>query len=223
MFGRELLRLKRRRVRDHQAGTLGWAARNVAHEAGTLGLLATALTLTTGNAVGVVKRSHLVRLAYKRMKGLRSDELTILARDYFQEVLRHRIYPQARAEMERHREEGRRVVIVSTGMQLVIEPVCEELPVDDVIAVHLVAPKGVLNGDVIGPLWGKDKAQAVRDYAHARGVSLPKSYAYSDHYSDLQFLQLVGHPVAVNPDFRLHVHARRREWTVAKWTHQVLD
>lgn len=220
LFGKELLRMRRRRLRERQPGTVGWAARNLVYEAGTLGLIAGAFALTAGHMAGVVKRSQLVRLAYGRLRGLDHDELRLLARDYFNEFLLERVYPQAVKEMRKHKAAGRRVVVVSTGMHIVIDPAQDHLPVDDVIAVHLVAPDGKLNGDVIGPLWGREKAVAVKEYAHARDLSLPRSYAYSDHYSDHEFLQLVGHPVAVNPDVRLRLTAARKRWKIETWRHK---
>ncbi len=38
--------------------------------------------------------------------------------------------------------------------------------------------------------------------AAKRGIDLSESYAYSDSESDLPMLELVGNPVAVNPDSR---------------------
>jgi len=42
------------------------------------------------------------------------------------------------------------------------------------------------------------------------GIDLAASYAYSDSITDLPMLELVGHPVAVNPDRELAACARTR-------------
>ncbi len=59
---------------------------------------------------------------------------------------------------------------------------------------------------------GEGKAQAVRELAQADQLDLAASTAYSDSYSDVPFLEAVGHPVAVNPDRRLRKIARLRGW-----------
>ena len=46
----------------------------------------------------------------------------------------------------------------------------------------------------------------------AAALDLAASTAYSDSYSDVPFLEAVGHPVAVNPDRRLKKIARLRGW-----------
>jgi alcohol-forming fatty acyl-CoA reductase len=49
-------------------------------------------------------------------------------------------------------------------------------------------------------------------------VELADCHAYGDSLADLPLLELVGHPHAVNPDFRLAREARRRRWAVEEWT-----
>ncbi len=58
------------------------------------------------------------------------------------------------------------------------------------------------------------KADAIREMAVAEALDLASSYAYSDSITDLPMLELVGHPVAVNPDRDLARVAREREWEV---------
>jgi phosphoserine phosphatase len=41
-----------------------------------------------------------------------------------------------------------------------------------------------------------------------------KSFSYSDSISDLPMLSIVGHPVAVNPDFRLKQTALQHDWAI---------
>lgn len=217
LFAKELLRLARRRIRDEEPGTVAWAGRVLQFEARTLGLLGFGGLLKLGSKVGLVKRSETLRRVYRFLRGLAVDDLRVLAQDFFDEVLVDRVFVEAREEMKRHREEGRRVVVVSTGMHLLIDEAKRHLPVDDVIAVSLLAHKGVLTGKVQGPLWGRDKAREVRKYAHERNLSLPLSYAYTDHHSDLHLLRLVGNPVVVNPNLALAWEAKRRRWNRADW------
>jgi putative phosphoserine phosphatase/1-acylglycerol-3-phosphate O-acyltransferase len=55
---------------------------------------------------------------------------------------------------------------------------------------------------------------AVRRWARHAGVSLDDSFAYSDSVYDLPLLSAVGHPHAVNPDFRLLPLAVLQRWPV---------
>ena len=61
------------------------------------------------------------------------------------------------------------------------------------------------------------KARAIEALAEREGIDLASSYAYSDSESDLPMLQLVGHPVAVNPDRELAQVARDHGWQVLRF------
>ena len=62
--------------------------------------------------------------------------------------------------------------------------------------------------------YGRGKADALRELAAAEGFDLGESTAYSDSYSDVPFLEAVGHPVAANPDRKLRRIAAERGWPV---------
>jgi phosphoserine phosphatase len=61
---------------------------------------------------------------------------------------------------------------------------------------------------VAGPL----KAQLIRHHARSHEHELDDCFAYSDSYSDVPMLSTVGHPAAVNPDFRLKLLAKAYGW-----------
>ena len=46
------------------------------------------------------------------------------------------------------------------------------------------------------------------------GINLSRSYAYSDSITDLPMLEIVGEPVAVNPDKDLRKIAEERDWQI---------
>jgi hypothetical protein len=54
----------------------------------------------------------------------------------------------------------------------------------------------------------------MRSLAHERGYDLAECYAYSDSQTDLPMLEIVGHPVAVNPDSELRKVAVERGWPI---------
>jgi phosphoserine phosphatase len=61
---------------------------------------------------------------------------------------------------------------------------------------------------------GVGKATALRELAATDDIDLAESTAYSDSYSDVPFLEAVGHPVAANPDRKLRRIAAERGWPV---------
>jgi phosphoserine phosphatase len=74
---------------------------------------------------------------------------------------------------------------------------------------------GRYTGRLVGePLHGLAKVEAVRALAQREGLDLTRCAAYSDSANDIPLLSLVGHPCAVNPDWRLRAHARAQGWQI---------
>ena len=67
-------------------------------------------------------------------------------------------------------------------------------------------------------LHAEAKADCVRALAEQEGYDLAECTAYSDSHTDLPFLELVGHPVVVNPDRKLRRVAAERQWPVLEFT-----
>lgn len=181
----------------------------------TGGAVAQGAAMSALTAARLMKRSTLLRETYKFFKGLPQDPVIERMGLVFEERIASRIYPEMRAIVHQHREAGHRVAIVSTGPTLLIAHARRYLGEDvDVLGVDLLVEDGKFTGAVSGPLWGVEKRVLVEAYAKEYGLSLRESWAYSDHHSDLAFLEAVGHPVAVNPTRRLRRIAHERGWVV---------
>jgi phosphoserine phosphatase len=89
------------------------------------------------------------------------------------------------------------------------------LAFDGGIGTRSEVKDGVYTGRPGGPFtYRAGKAEEIERVARERGIDLEESYAYSDSESDLPMLELVGNPVAVNPDSALLAIARERGWRV---------
>ncbi|MEM7094682.1 MAG: HAD-IB family hydrolase [Actinomycetota bacterium] len=130
------------------------------------------------------------------------------------DVLASRVLPHARSEIERHKASGALLVLATTSPYDLVAPFGRALGFDEVLSTRYRAVHGVYDGTIDGAyLWGRDKAAAVAAWAGEHAVDLTESWAYSDSWYDVPLLELVGHPVAVNPDLRLQAVARTRRWT----------
>ncbi len=81
--------------------------------------------------------------------------------------------------------------------------------------------EGRYTGELEFYAYGPNKAEAIREMAVGEGIDLANSYAYSDSITDLPMLEMVGNPVAVNPDRELSRVARERDWEIRYFQHPV--
>lgn len=128
------------------------------------------------------------------------------------------VYAEARALIERHRAAGRIVCIATSTGRHFVEPLCEHLGVDRLIATEYEDHEGRLTGRFLGEwLWGPAKAEAVRAFAREDDVDLGASYVYTDSYYDRQLLEMAGYPRPVNPDPLLRGLAVHRGWPILEF------
>ena len=158
---------------------------------------------------------------YRNYAGVSLREMEGWAQSAMKRFWEPRILPGALQKIQEHRAEGHRIVIVSGGMALTLEPLARWLEVDACAAAWAEVEGDRLTGRLArGALSGKAKATATHEVAQQLGLDLTQSYAYADSYADRAFLESVGHPVAVNPDRRLRRLASQRGWPIRKWPRQ---
>jgi HAD superfamily hydrolase (TIGR01490 family) len=154
------------------------------------------------------------------LRGMRPEELEDLVAGAMERVLRPLVYQEPLDLVAAHRDRGERVYIVSAALQEVVARIGGDLGFDGALGTVCEVADGVYTGRSLRPLHGEAKAEAVRELAEQEGLDLPASTAYSDSYTDLPFLEAVGHPIVVNPDRALRRVARERAWPVLTFRHR---
>ena len=116
-----------------------------------------------------------------------------------------------------HKRRGDRVILITSALDFLVEPL--QHLADEVHAAKLVERVGRFTGELAEPpLTADGRASLAARLAADHGVELSHCHAYGDSLADLPLLELVGHPHAINPDFRLSREARRRRWPIEEWS-----
>jgi len=166
-------------------------------------------------AADKLSRKWFNEIFYRSYEGASEDRLEVLSEELFEEIIEPNIYPRAPELIAESRRAGVRQVLVSGALDFTMRPLARYLGVDDLIANQLEFVDNYATGKLKKPfVAGATKAEIMRDYARTHGVDLAESWAYSDSFSDFPMLAVVGHPTAVNPDFRLRSIARSYDWPV---------
>jgi HAD superfamily hydrolase (TIGR01490 family) len=150
------------------------------------------------------------------LKGRTPEELQELVASALEPVLKPLVNREPLALAREHKQRDERVYIVSAALQEIVSALAEELDFDGALGTICVVENGVYTGRSLRPLHHQAKADAVRELAEREGFDLAQCTAYSDSHTDLPFLELVGHPVAVNPDRKLRRVAAERGWPVVE-------
>ena len=152
------------------------------------------------------------------LAGYRPEELRELVAAAIEPVLRPLVYAEPLRLVERHRERGERVYVVSATLQEIVEAIADDLGFDGALGTICEVQGGRYTGRALRALHAGAKADCVRTVAEEQGFDLATCTAYSDSHTDLPFLEVVGHPVAVNPDRKLQRIAGDRGWQVLEFS-----
>ena len=146
------------------------------------------------------------------LRGLPVTLMREIAAEAWEPVLKPLVYREALDLADEHRARGERVYIASAALQEVVGEISSRLGFNGAIASRAEVRDGVYTGSLERRLYGQAKADALVELATVDGIDLSASTAYSDSYSDVPFLEAVGHPVVVNPDRALRRRADEAEW-----------
>jgi HAD superfamily hydrolase (TIGR01490 family) len=163
-------------------------------------------------------RGDFLRHFYRRYEGAPVDRIQADAWELFTQLVITKSFPAGIRRVREHRALGHRTVLITGALSFVVEPL-KPLFDEIVCATLSTSPDGsTYTGELIeGPPTGEARALAMMRYAEAEGLSLEEGVAYADSASDLPMLEVVGHPVAVNPEPKLAAIARKRGWHVEHW------
>jgi HAD superfamily hydrolase (TIGR01490 family) len=144
------------------------------------------------------------------------------ARDAFmRQIIAPALHPAAQALVQRHREAGDLLVVVTATNEFITRPIASAFGVEHLIALQLARDAtGRVTGAIRGvPSYRDGKVARVHDWLHEMGHTWQAFEAisfYSDSTNDLPLLERVSDPVATNPSPALEAIAHERGWRILK-------
>jgi HAD superfamily hydrolase (TIGR01490 family) len=143
------------------------------------------------------------------------------SRRFIAEVIRPQMQPVAFELLQRHRDAGDLIAIVTATNEFVTRPIAEAFGVEHLLAVDLERDaSGAATGRVAGvPSFREGKIARVHQWLASLGHTLAgfeRCVFYSDSTNDLPLLEIVSEPVATNPSPALEAIARERGWRILR-------
>ena len=154
-------------------------------------------------------------MLFSSFEGMSEDRLLLLAEETFEKVMKPKLYKGARELVQTSLDKGHEVVLVSGALDFLMALLKDHLGATGIIANRLEIHDRYATGKLLRPVVaGPEKARLIREHARAGGHDLDECFAYSDSYSDVPMLSVVGHPAAVNPDRKLTQLAEAYHWPI---------
>ena len=196
------------------SGTLLMKHRYELGEIGNLDLLK-GVAVYLQYKLGVLDIRSWAQSVLAEYRGKREDEIEKQAREWFDEKVAPALYPEAEQLVREHAAAGHVVAIVSGATKFIVRPLAERLGIPHMLYTRLEVEHGCFTGRVIDPIcFEEGKIYWIQQLIERESVDLARSWFYTDSITDVPLLDLVGHPIVVNPDPLLYRRALSRHWPV---------
>jgi phosphoserine phosphatase len=178
------------------------------------------LPFALGRAVGLVSTATAKRAFLSYLWGMPKSRLQALARDFARDCVDSWIYPELRAEILRHKHQGRRLVLNTASPDFYAHEIAAVLEFDHCISTRfrlggtvalrpaLEGPNNKRDAKIIAMLEALPGVKALSDEQRFH------CWAYSDSPADIPLLEFAGNRVLVHPGGRLRRHFPQHDVTV---------
>lgn len=164
-----------------------------------------------------LEMDFLFRHSLPKLHGIDRAEFEDIGKAAFERHLRGRLYLGAIREIESLRRNGIRVILATSSPFEAVYPLAQYcgLSAEDVVSTRFSYTGGKFDGKLVGmPVFSRYKRDIIKSFIDRSGTDEQFCSFFSDSIHDLPLLELVGHPVATNPDPRLRHIARKRGWII---------
>lgn len=140
--------------------------------------------------------------------------------NFFREIANNmadEMRPSLIEQLRKLKEDNYYIVLVSGAFMPLLEAIFKTETVDYIFGSVIHYDEGKLDHKKqFNRLHSGMKVKLLIDHFNSRGFSVDweNSLAFSDSYSDIQMLELVGNPVAVQPDEKLLKIATEKNWKI---------
>ena len=152
---------------------------------------------------------------YKKIKGLRSKELFESAsEEYFSHNKNKKFYTDIVDIIKWHAKKRHHIVVVTSTIKEIVGPARKWIKIDELLATEVETKNGIYTGAVKILPVRQNRLNIIKDYCKKYDIDLSRSYAYSDHFSDIPLLESIGNAIVTGPDRRLRTHAMKKGWRI---------
>ncbi len=198
---------------DTQLLFANWIIRKQPLRRAYLLLFAPFLPLSSILGAGGMKR---IFVSY--LFGMTREEIDAEVREFVDWLLSKYVYGEILAELEKHKAEGRVVILTSASPEIYVKEIGSRLGCDYAFGTRFeFAERMPLFPDLVDENnKGAQKLVRICEELGELPIMHEESFAYSDSSADLPMLRICKHVTMVNPTAGLRAEGEMKQWTLSE-------
>lgn len=134
---------------------------------------------------------------------------------FIEDVIKPLMLKPAQQLIDKHKDRGDTLLVITATNRFVTEPIVQLYGIENLLATTPEFIDGRYTGGFNGiPCFREGKVKLLEAWLENSSEIMQGSWFYSDSHNDLPLLQLVDHPVAVDPDEKLTEFASAANWPI---------
>jgi XTP/dITP diphosphohydrolase len=167
-----------------------------------------------------VEQADVRGFLFEGLSSLSANQIHDLMVDLYRRELRPLLKQDGIDALEKARQEGKHIVLVSASFRPFLHELAFDLQADFFVSTEMEIRGGTYTGRVsVAPPEGVQKLLQLKEKAdslYGEGNWVLDS-AYGDHRSDEQILSAALNPCVIDPDSRLRLLAYNLDWPIRIW------
>lgn len=154
-----------------------------------------------------------LEFALKSTKEKNVQNLEKIADNFFNEILVKKFYKNVLNILNEKKKDSK-IFLMSNSFDFLVEKISKYVNADGFFCTKLERKDGFITGKIINTMYGNQKVEKLNNFCTENNYNLKDISFYSDHYSDIPVMSIVGEAIAVNPDERLAIYAKGKKWNI---------
>ena len=155
-------------------------------------------------------RANAMELTADLFRTVNRETLNEFLEEFYQAIKTH-ISPRMKQQLMLDNQAGYHTVLLSGNYDIILKPFLKD-GFGDVIGTKIEEGDDLLKSEDVNIIIHQRKQDIIKEQFQEADFSSSKAYADSDY--DLPIFEIVGHPIAVNPDKRLRKIALERGFEI---------
>lgn len=156
-----------------------------------------------------------VHIHERYIKGVKVDEVLPVVKHVI-DWQKDRVYRYTRDLIRGLKKERYFLLAISGSPSYIVSGFARHIGFDDFRAREFETGDGVFTGRCLNDEYMRHKDRVLKDFLANEGLQadLPRSLAVGDTDGDIPMLEMVGRPIAFNPNRTLAEHAKKKKWKI---------
>ena len=164
---------------------------------------------------GVLDIHEFCAFSFEFLASKSMEELATLHEDFMETQILASMSSKSKALIAQHKAMGHTLMVITATNSFVTRPIVEAFGIEHLIALEPKIVNGRYTTEVEGtPSFQGGKVVRLEQWLAENNETLDGSYFYSDSHNDLPLMERVETAIAVDPDEKLEVVARERNWDI---------